>query len=274
MIPLRGEGAMARARRVLESFRPRVAEARMQHVLLTGFGTFPTTPRNATADMIRALAESADVKLRSPAFRSELAVGRGALALPSGMIVSVSLMVLPVAWELAAGLVAKEARATRAGLVVMSGVAPLPAITIEGLAVSANVARVDAFGMKPRHHPRRRVERRLAIATDDAHSAAQRALEHETAGSVTLAEAVRGVDRRAERRDNAYVCNATAFAVEGLSRRGQRMLGSGQSAGVLVPRTFGRRSGFVHWPGAIQAHDAPACGRVLLAMVDALMAAR
>src|ERR1700690_2709603 len=102
---LRGERGVARARALVESFRPRrAARAWGTHVILTGFGSFPGAPRNATAEIVHAIASRANIEMRHPSFRArDFSVGRGALPIGAD-VATVSLMVLPVVWEAAAAL--------------------------------------------------------------------------------------------------------------------------------------------------------------------------
>jgi hypothetical protein len=267
------ERAAERARRIVLSFRPRPSAH--PRVVLTGFASFPGVPRNATADMIRAVAASSGVELLPRSFRApELVSGAGMVQLPSGRTVRASLMVLPVMWEASAALVAKEARAARASLVVMSGVAaPAQPIFVEMIATGAHKSTVDAFGLRPRRAAAPGRELPLTLDASLAESAAEDAWSRECALVPRLADVIHGARRRAARAENAYVCNATAYGVAALSRRNVRMLGTGaRPSGVEVVRTFCRAQGFLHWPRATLAEDAPACARILLAVVDALIA--
>jgi pyrrolidone-carboxylate peptidase len=247
---LSGERGLARARAIVESFRPPRAP---RDVVVTGFGAFPGVSRNATADIVRALGAESGIALRARSHRTrDFAVGRGALQLPSGRSVAASLMVVPVAWEAAGALVAKEARATRASLVVMCGVAAArQAIFVEAAATAARTTRRDAFGVRPWRTARAPRSTAATLAVDAARDALERALAIETASSPDLAAVVQGVVIRRARTD-AYVCNATAYDVaRSLSSRAAH--------------------GFVHWPKDIAEGDVPACARVLAAMIDALV---
>jgi hypothetical protein len=192
--------------------------------------------------------------------------GRGAILLPSGKRVRASLMVLPVVWQAAAALVAREARAARVKLVLMSGVAPLSQLVVEGVAVRRAVASPDVLGLKPPAWRAPRPEATLTVDVARAAEAARIALAKEP----SLHAAVRGVEVRHERRDNAYICNATAYDVTALGRRGASMLATSGTAGIAVRRTFVPANGFVHWPGTIASEAAGASAHILLAMVDAL----
>ena len=236
-----------RAQSIVRAFRPRIGRS---DVVVTGFGSFPGVPRNATADIVRELAALGGFALRVVSHRSrDFAVGRGALALPSGREARASLMILPVAWDAAGALVEKEARATRARLVVMCGVAaPSQPIFVEADATSARVAKVDALGVRPRRARSMAVTRAATLEVELARGAIDRALTAEPVASVP------GVLVTRARPDNAYVCNATAYAVATARLRAAH--------------------GFLHWPKDISREDVPACARVLGAMIDVLLAAR
>lgn len=223
--------------------------------MLSGFGAFPGVPRNATADVIAAIARGHGIELRARSFRSrDFRCGRGSIRLASGRSLHASLLILPVSWSAAGAIVIAEARATRASLVVMSGVAaPTQSIALERGASGARKAVVDAFGARPAR-PRSMCDVRAAsIDVERARDAATRALDVELASSDTLARVALGVTCEAPRADNAYVCNATAHT-------------------VARARLRSARHGFVHWPRDIAEPDVPACARVLLAMADALTA--
>ena len=233
------------------SFRPLRARGGESRVVLSGFGAFPNVQRNATAEMIAAIASANDIVLRPRSLRArDFVVGRGDVRLPSGASVRASLLVLPVSWEAAGRIVIAEARASRASLVLMSGVAaPTQPIFVERGSSGARKRMRDAFG--ERRARAKRWTHAVSIDPARAASAAADALAREDA----LAKIVPGVVVSDVRRENAYVCNATTHA-------------------VATARLRGARHGFVHWPRDVEAGDVPACARVLLAMVDALTAQR
>ena len=241
------------------AFRPLRAttHALQPRVVLTGFGAFPGVPRNATAEMIEAIARAHGIALRSPSRRfANFRVGRGELALASGRAFA-SLIVLPVAWDAAAEIVIAEARAMRASLVLMSGVAPIRSIFVERGSSNARKKIRDAFGARL-HAARVRPLRRGAVCSIDvvlAKSAAEHALADEMEKTPELARVIDGVACRDVRADNAYVCNATTHA-------------------FANARVRGARYGFLHWPSALEAHNADGSARVLLAIADALTVPR
>ena len=259
---LRGERGAARSRALVESFRP-LPSSGAPCVVITGFGTFPNAPRNATAEMIAAMARDANIAMRQPAFVApDFALGRGVIG-----GVRVSLMVLPVLWDAAAALVAKEAHATRARLVVMCGIAAkVSGITIEGFATGARRTLRDRFGVKPAFRRGASQARRSTFDTERARDAAAAAIAREGLG---LSVVCRGLEA-----DNNYVCNATAHVAAQLATRGARVLrSSGAPDGVRVSR-MSASHGFVHWPADIPPNHTGACARVLAAMAMELIAKR
>jgi pyrrolidone-carboxylate peptidase len=266
---LRGERGAARSRALVESFRPRIATG-TPRVVLTGFGSFPGVSRNATAEMIHAIAKRANITMTRPSFRaSELETGRGRMTLSSGREIELSLMVLPVLWDGAAALVAKEARATRASLVIMSGVAgKLAAITIERFSTTARRNMKDAFGVRPARSRGASGAYDTAFDTERALAAAKDAIAKEA----ILAKA--NVACRELDATNSYVCNATAHVTAQLASRAGRVLRSAGAPDGLAIARLRAAHGFVHWPGELRSEETPACGNVLLAMADALVSDR
>lgn len=231
----------------MTTFRPLRIAATEPRVVLTGFGAFPNVTRNATAEIIAAIAEDSGIALRAQSFRArDFVMGRGVVRLSPGTHVHASLLVLPVSWEAAPRIAIAEARAARASLLLMSGVAaPAQPIFVERGSTGARTMMRDAFGARPRRA--RRQTYAVSIDTERATSAAELALANEA----TLESVVPGVVLGEVRAENAYVCNATTH-------------------GVATARLRGTRHGFIHWPRDIAAHDVPACARVLLAIAAAL----
>jgi len=260
---LRGERGAARSRALVEAFRP-LPSASAHSLVITGFGAFPTAPRNATAEMIAAIARDANITMKRPVFAApDFLVGRGAIG-----DARVSLMVLPVLWDAAAALLAAEARATRASVVVMCGIASkISAITIEGFATSARRILKDRFGVRPAFSRGAVKSRKTTFDTEIARAAAEAALAREGLAAM-------GVACRELEENNNYVCNATAHVASTLALRSARVLrSSGAPEGVRAPR-ISASHGFVHWPADIPPERVDACARVLAAMASALIAKR
>ena len=270
--PLAGERAAARARAAVHGFRPlRVASAAAEpRVLLSGFAAFPDTPRNATEEMVRGLG----IELRAGR-AAGFAVGRGRVRLPSGRFALASVMVLPVVWDAAAMLVAKEARAFRPTVILMSGVArPVQPLLVERAASPVRAGAGDAWGLRPARRVPFAGARPLPLRFEVVEHAAREAIESEVRETPALGEVLLGVAAGQARADNAYVCNATAHGVVTLLRRSARMLRSRSVPdGLRAERALLGRvdCGFLHWPRDLARDHVAACGRVLLGVVDALV---
>jgi pyrrolidone-carboxylate peptidase len=99
-------------------------------VLLTGFGRFMDVTNNATGRIISAVVPGAIYPETAPPAAGEvdapepqLRVATRTLVLPGAGPVDVCAMILPVYWDLAAVLIAKEMEAFEPNFVMMNGVA-------------------------------------------------------------------------------------------------------------------------------------------------------
>jgi len=99
-------------------------------VLVTGFGRFMSVADNATGRIVSALVPGARYPETSPPAFGEvdppapqLSVASSTLDLPNAGKVDVCAMILPVYWDLAAILIAKEMDAFAPSFVMMNGVA-------------------------------------------------------------------------------------------------------------------------------------------------------
>lgn len=99
-------------------------------VLLTGFGRFMSVSDNATGRIVSTVVPSAKYPLTTPPAAGEvdppapqLSVALSTITLPGAGPVDVCAMILPVYWDLAAILIAKEMDAFAPTFVMMNGVA-------------------------------------------------------------------------------------------------------------------------------------------------------
>jgi pyrrolidone-carboxylate peptidase len=99
-------------------------------VLVTGFGRFMTIENNATGRIISTLVPEARYPETQPPApgavdppEPQLTVATSTLTLPGAGQVDVCAMILPVYWDLAAILIAKEMDAFKPSFVMMNGVA-------------------------------------------------------------------------------------------------------------------------------------------------------
>ncbi len=116
------------------SYAPRcvrsTARTHRPRVLVTGFGRFMTVRNNATGRIVSALVpQAAYPDTTAPPWGEldepgpQVSVGSATLDVPGVGDVDVCAMILPVHWDLAAILIAKEAQAFRPSFVLMNGVA-------------------------------------------------------------------------------------------------------------------------------------------------------
>lgn len=114
------------------SYSPRCAPGTpgRPRALVTGFGRFLGITNNATGRIVSTLVPEARYPETEPPPRGEvdppeaqLSVGTRTLTLPDAGEVDVCAMILPVYWDLAAILIAKEVEAFRPDFVLMNGVA-------------------------------------------------------------------------------------------------------------------------------------------------------
>jgi pyrrolidone-carboxylate peptidase len=109
----------------------REALAEADHrVLVTGYGRFLSSRYNATGGMVSALIEELEYPLTEPPPSGEIdppgpqtAVAQGYMELPGAGRVAVCAMVLPVYWDLAPYLLAKEMVAFEPDMLLMNGIA-------------------------------------------------------------------------------------------------------------------------------------------------------
>lgn len=259
-------------------------------VMVTGFGPFGPHRTNATAGIVNRLLDSRDPgdpgDPRGPARDLEprgphhVAVAQGVVALEGQGPVEICALKLPVAWDLAALVVIREAEAFGPDVLVMSGIAGArQPLFIELGALNRAARRADAALVVPRGEvvvaEADTVDNRASfVALRDA---ARDAIASEHARDPSLAEVLPTARLTPTRESNAYVCNNTTFAVgHALARPGARLTlfeashpracDHGVVAGTerdlsRIPRLF------LHWPSALSRTGEEAAARVLKAMV-------
>ena len=296
---------LAASRALLKAPFARALPARDAHalalprVLLTAFHRFAGVAHNATASMLRALvptlelAEVGEAKVDSidpPGAQHAFADARVAIG---DRNVLVRAVVLPVHWDLAAGLALRHVDAFAPELVLMSGVAAAEGpLRIERGASNRAALRLDASGhVRPRSRTMdagtslesldEGARTTLSLDVDGALQTALRAIAKHgatEAGGVRFDAVVRGAAVGDVRDDNAYLCNQLAFVVDHAMRAGGtslRLLRSDDAPdGVPVALPGDHRAvprGFLHWPSALSGAHITAGAEVLRAIVAACL---
>lgn len=265
-------------------------------VLVTGFGRFMRVANNATGRIVSALVPAvkypeteapAPGEVDPPA--AQLAVAQSVLDVPGIGEVDVCAMILPVYWDLAAILIAKEAQAFEPSMVLMNGVAgERQPLWIE-LGATNRAAILDDGSN----------QLRPAVGPNDTHAKiVETASESEQAQGNLLswrtveAAASEAIDEHAEERDgderfgdivhgvklagfprssNTYLCNNVTYVTGWLMshpRREIRLLratpavpGKPNAVPVKIAADLSHTPRvFVHWPSALaeKHHDAAA----------------
>jgi hypothetical protein len=147
------------------SYQPRCGSpiGDRKRVLVTGFGRFKSgmtvVDSNASGQIVSSFLPAApypDVRSTEISLDKDVSVGRATRELPGYGEVDVCAMILPVSWDLAAVLVAKEIETFSPSFVLMNGVAAArQAIWVELGAVNRVSQRSGADGLQPVAPPRK-----------------------------------------------------------------------------------------------------------------------
>lgn len=265
-------------------------------VLVTGFGRFMAIANNATGRVVSALVPEARYPETRPPPRGEvdapepqLSVALSTIDLPGVGAVDVCAMILPVYWDLASVLIAKEVDAFAPSFVLMNGVAgPRQPLWLElGATNRASRSFDGSDQLRPAVEPgavyakivedapeSEDVQGNLLSwrAVERAASDAIRRHEGELDGGVAFEDVLRGVSLAGfPRASNTYLCNNVTYVtgwlmshpgrevrllrastpVSGAANDVRVKLGADLGA---VPRVF------AHWPSdlADRHHDAAA----------------
>ncbi|MDF2692423.1 MAG: hypothetical protein K0S65_806 [Labilithrix sp.] len=281
------------------SYAPRclpAAGAMRPRVLVTGFGRFMTIANNATGRIVSTLVPEARYPETRPPTVGEidppepqLSVAMKTIRLDEVGDVDVCAMILPVSWDLAAILIAKEADTFQPSFVLMNGVAGWrQSLWIELGATNRASRSVDGSNeLRPAVGPGEESAKLIegAPASEDAQGnllswsaverAAQSAVEAhagERDGDTSFEEIVHGVSLAGfPRSSNTYLCNNVTYVTGWLmshpGRQVRLLRANVRESGHInhvpvklrtnlasVPRVF------VHWPSdlADKHHDAAA----------------
>lgn len=276
------------ARSYVSRLGPLVAKRARPRVLVTGFGRFTRIAENATGQIVSRLTGVPYPVTPAPAPGAidppgpQLAVGVSTLDVPGLGAVDVCAMILPVFWDLAAILVARELDALRPSLVILNGVAgPRQALWLELGAANQASLRLDGSNLL---RPYAEAGETLVKVIDDpateqpsllswraVEAAARSALARhadERDGGERLGDILQGVGLAGfPRASNAYLCNDITWITGWLMRHPGREVALLQASEApdevrvridadlrTVPRVF------VHWPSELAGrhHDAAA----------------
>lgn len=288
---------------------PRGATKRPR-VLVTGFGRFQSIADNATGRIVSTMVPEARYpETTPPAFgeldppEPQLSVGSRVMKLPGvDQEVEVCAMVLPVYWDLAAVLVAREIEAFRPSFVMMNGVAgsrqplwlELGAVNAAApLADGSDQLRpfvkkgeslaplVDTAGPEDRARANLLSWQAVRAAASSAVAANARAEERGIAfGDIASGVVFAGFPRES----NTYLCNnvtyTTGFLMDRpgkrvrLMRASTRVLGKPNWVDVTLGADFSSVPRvFVHWPSDLASVHREAGAEVMKAIVGAQMGA-
>lgn len=260
-----------------------------RRVLLTGFARFGPHDRNASGELVAALLPELEVP-RYPAprpdaiFSPELQyVAETGRVIWDDAEVVLAVLILPVLWDLAAAVALRAVEKFDPELVVMSGVAsPRQPLWIE-------------LGASNQTHPRRDASAHLQPIPDArVLSGGPSALAHRAAfpsllevgrsqlrAEPDLVEVMPSVELTGfPRPGNAYICNATAYAVaHALGHPGRALTlleGSADQRGATLHLRRDRAHVphfFLHWPSDLSGPRLASAARVLRAIVSAQLRA-
>lgn len=292
------------------SYEPRGAarSSPRPRVLVSGFGRFGSIADNAAGRAVSALVPEAAYPETRPPLPGEvdppapqLSVGAATLALPEVGEVDVRAMILPVSWDLAAILLAKEIEAFAPSFVLMNGVAgPRQPLWLELGATNRAADRLDGSSrLRPSCEPGQPYAKIIASAAPSEEArgnllswsgvrrAASEAIgaQGDAGGARRFGDIVRGAALAGyPRASNTYVCNNLTYVIGwlmdhpgdevALLRAGAPVEGAKNEVRVsiradfrAVPRVF------VHWPSALDREHHAASAEVMKAIISAQLRA-
>ncbi len=265
-------------------------------VLVTGFGRFMSIANNATGRIVSALVPEARYpETQSPprgevdAPEPQLSVALSTIELAGVGAVDVCAMILPVSWDLAAVLIAKEAEAFQPSFVMMNGVAGWrqPLWLELGATNRASRSLDGSNQLRPAVPPGESLAKIVEDApasedaqgnllswraVEDAAKDAIRRHEGELDGGAAFRDVLRGVSLAGfPRSSNTYLCNNVTYVTGWLMshpgrevrllRASEPVAGAANDVRVKLDADLGAVPRvFAHWPSdlADKHHDAAA----------------
>ncbi len=294
-----------------KSYKPQCAAktAGRPRVIVTGFGRFMSINNNATGRMVSALSSVTYPETTAPADghvdppAPQLAVTTTTLDLPHAGKVDVCAMILPVYWDLAAVLIAKEVDAFGPSFVLMNGVAGDRQPTWIELGSVNRAAPLDdgsnqlrpAVGKNQSYAPivssatKADGARGLLLSWDHVHAAAATTIQKHAAdmeGGERFDAFVSGVEFAGfPRESNTYLCNNVTYVTNylmsypgksvSLMQASVKKVGAANDLPVVikrdvrdVPRVF------MHWSSELSGAHVTAGADVMRAVIDAQLTAK
>ena len=296
----------------LKSYVPRCKPSGSQRprVIVTGFGRFLSTNDNATGHIVHTLVPAATYpstaapapgKVDLPGPQTSVAVST--LHLPNAGDIDVCAMIVPVYWDLAAILVAKEIDAFRPNLVLMNGVADQEQdLWLELGAVNRAMTEVDGSDMLTPVAPpgqtaakivgsaTKQDERRGLLLSWNAVEDAARAAIGARAGHLENGRRFGDVLTGASlagypRSGNTYLCNNITYAVDYLMAYPGKTITLLKASKPIAGRTNQVRvsiaadvravpRAFMHWPSTLTGAHLGDAAQVLASVIDAQLTSK
>lgn len=294
------------------SVDPSDDRARLPRALISGFGRFLSVKDNATGRIVERLGVGIEYPLTDPPPNEAIdppepqtRVAMGVLQTEDAGDVLVCAMVLPVYWDVAAALIAKESSVFRPDFVMMNGVAgKRQPLWLELGAINRAMEKIDGSArLEPVSGPdgervvlvdeasedEQTMGLRLSWARvrDAATAEAERLHDIDRGDGVLFGEVLAGAKLAGyPRSSNTYLCNNTAYVVNYLFQhpyRSARLLVASHPSPEkpnsvrvrisawrpTIPRVF------VHWPSELARSDAhlDAAARVMARIIGTQMEA-
>jgi pyrrolidone-carboxylate peptidase len=289
------------------SYVPRCTPGSGPRVLVTGFGRFMDIEDNATGRIVSELVRQARYPETSPPEAGQidppapqLSVGRSTIVLPKSGSVQVCAMILPVYWDLAAVLIAKEAEAFAPDMILMNGVAgaaqPLWFEMGSLNRAQASMDGSDLLSPIPRvgQQEAKLVEsdsessRALYAPWKEMQAAAESAIEAESSvkeGNKRFGQVLQGTRLAGfPRSSNTYLCNNVTYVTNYLLDHPGESIPLLQASKPIANRLNEVRvtmrgdyrktvREFLHWPSTLQGNHVRSARNVLLEVIDAALVA-
>lgn len=269
-------------------------------VLVTGFGRFLDVTENATGLMASALVPAARYPRTAPPAAGQVdlpapqtSVGMGTLTLPKMGKVDVCAVILPVHWDVAAIVAAKEIDSWNPSFVLMNGVADdRQTLWLELGSVNQSMSLEDGSGKLVADGKRLisggETLKGMLLSWQPVEAAARAAVAAHAAdseagtrfGDLVLGAQLAGFPRSG----NTYLCNDVTYVVNWLlghpGKKATLLQSSKSLAGKQNAVVYGLKRDlhavprvFLHWPTTLRGNNVAAGAAVMAQVIDAQLAA-